>query len=210
MSLTSPIFPSIQIILRVSLQISNNLTTFSFMMELTLSSVSHTKMKLQFSLLVYTLSIATEEKNKLSRHDVLHPEFCKPLLIPFSAAGCKCLNLCLIACIHAQTVIWYARPLPCCHQHAFLGTAWKTGLCGPQAYFVKLWQDSRGALCLCKCTTVLSLLPQSTPSQEKDRVSVLNASATMPFVSTTARSCPAQTSPGSCHEYFGMQVTGCY
>lgn len=63
MSLISPIFLSTQVILTVPLQITNNLTTFSFMMELTLSSVSHTKMKLQFNLHNYTLSIATEEKN---------------------------------------------------------------------------------------------------------------------------------------------------
>lgn len=35
---------------------------FSYMMELTLSSVSHTKIKVQFHLFIYTLSTLTEEK----------------------------------------------------------------------------------------------------------------------------------------------------
>lgn len=96
MSLTSPIFPSTQIILRIYLQVSNNLTTFSFMRELTLSRVGHTKVKLQVNLLIYSLSIVTEEKNEFSRHDVFHPEFCKPLFIPFSTVGCICV------CIFAQ------------------------------------------------------------------------------------------------------------
>lgn len=72
------------------------------MMELTLSSVSHTKMKLQFHVLIYTLSIVTEEKSEFPGHDAFHPEFCKALFFPNSTAGCKCVYLCLIACFHAR------------------------------------------------------------------------------------------------------------
>lgn len=140
MPLTSPIFPSTQIVLPISLQISKNLTTFSFMMELTLSSVSHTKMKLQFHVLIYTLSIVTEEKSEFPGHDAFHPEFCKALFFPNSTAGCKCVYLCLIACFHAQTVIWYARPLPCCHQHAFLGIAEKQIYVGHR---LSLWNSQK-------------------------------------------------------------------
>lgn len=182
MSLTSPIFPSTQVILTVLLQMTNNLTMFSFMMELTLSSVSHTKMKLQFNLHSYTLSIATEEKNEFSRHDIFHPEFYKPLFSHLVQQNAN-VYISLLNCLH---------PCPDCHLTCktppMLPSAYSSGHC-LKYRFVNLSEDSvplkvqhRGHV----------PAPTKCLSQEKGCTTVLPATATIPFVNTTARSCLAQ------------------
>lgn len=79
--------------LNIYLQISNNLVTLSFRTGLALPCVSCTETKL----LIYTLSIATKEKNLLPGHEVFHSG--NLIFLPIYPAGPKFLLNCLLSCL---------------------------------------------------------------------------------------------------------------